>query len=478
MVAFCLRCWPFLLLRLNQVVHGRATDPCGDLEVDPTSAGDNEVNGILENTSGTVVVTGGSGFIGSNLVELLLKRTNYKIRVLDNLETGNILYLDLISQPERLQFHFGDILDLPLLEKVFGVAEDDAARPGDDDAARPRPPPDIVGVFHLAAASKVLPSLIDPKMATFNVKNNALGTANLLEVVRKVILRQEEWRKKHTTDENHRSNQMDDNLYRFKKIVYAGSSTYYGRQSADDIGAFEENMLFSVSSPYAASKYMGELQMNTFDEIHQVPTVNLRFFMVYGPRNPRKGGYAVVTGIFAELKKAGTPLTIEGDGMQYRDFVHVEDVGRACLLALENPSVRGTSINIGSGRTHTILDAAEIVAPGETRRFLPARRNDLKGTLANTCKAKKELKFASAKQFEAEMDFLVQKILRNDNGDFVYENMDRTFQRWFATKSPADGAPPWSSSSLEEKNERVRERIVKQGLLKAALETTADAAEL
>ncbi|CAD7941707.1 unnamed protein product [Amoebophrya sp. A25] len=372
-----------------------------------------------------VLVTGGSGFIGSNLVELLLEY-GYEVRVLDNLETGNILYLNLLDNP-KLRFIFGDILDRAALEKAVKVDENTGSTSNDN--TRPKK---LVGIFHLAAASKVLPSLVDPAMATHNVRNNALGTANLLEISK--------------------------GLPHLRKIVYAASSTYYGNRDPP----LREDMLFSVSSPYAASKYMGELQFDTFDKVHNVPSLNLRFFMVYGPRNPRRGGYAVVTGIFAEQKKAGQKLTIEGHGKQYRDFVHVHDVARACLLAMQSEFVRGTSINVGSGRAHSILEAAEIVAPGEERTYLPARRNDLKGTLADTCRARRELRFATEKVFEVEMTALVQQTLQG-RGDYTYEEMER------ALGVGVFGADIWESLTLDEKNARIRDQIVKEGKLEAAL---------
>eukprot|EP00392_Amoebophrya_sp_AT5.2_P009314 g9342.t1 len=244
----------------------------------------------------TLIVTGGSGFIGSNLVELLLER-GYNVRVLDNLETGNVLYLNL--KHPRLDFFHGDILDLEQLENVSALRgstieaktqeqllgngtesptqqdnENEYDTPQGAGAGIKRPSikttaHDIVGIFHLAAASKVLPSLVDAKMATFNVKNNALGTANLLEVAKR--------------------------LPNLKKIVYAGLWKEKGLRLPSSsatayVGPLQNKLALNtctnnVSSPYAASKYMGELQMDTFDKVHDVPTVNLRFFMVYGPRN-------------------------------------------------------------------------------------------------------------------------------------------------------------------------------------------------
>merc|ERR1712216_97044 len=214
-------------------------DPCRHSAVDshkgqPRSSPDAEL----------VLVTGGSGFIGSHLVAQLLS-LGYTVRVFDSLETGNLLYLDLLHP--RLEFHYGDILDMAALRRAMvGVR----------------------GVFHLAAASKVLPSLRNPNMATFNIERNALGTSNILEAANET---------KHVA-----------------KVIYAASSTYYGNQPTP----FDEHDPFRPTSPYAASKYMGELQMLTNDGLYSLPTLSLRFFMVYGPRNPSEGAYAIVTGKF------------------------------------------------------------------------------------------------------------------------------------------------------------------------------------
>jgi NAD(P)-dependent dehydrogenase (short-subunit alcohol dehydrogenase family) len=191
-----------------------------------------------------ILVTGGSGFIGSHLVESLLE-LGYRVRVFDNLETGNALFLDF-THP-RLEFLLGDITDMKSVEKAFQpseclVGEKNALRCGGPSGFQPgesfgdearvqnsgtqkivKVPVSIV--FHLAAASKVLPSLKDPAMATFNTNQNSVGTANVLQAAKlaKTV----------------------------KKVLYAASSTYYGNHLPPQ----QEDMLFMPSSPYAASKY-------------------------------------------------------------------------------------------------------------------------------------------------------------------------------------------------------------------------------
>ena len=189
-----------------------------------------------------------AGFIGSNLVELLLS-LGYKVRVLDNLSTGNPRYLDRTNN--MLEFMYGDITQLEdCRQAVKGVS----------------------GVFHLAAMSKVLPSMGDVTMARFCVENNVLGTFNVLQA------------------------SLDEGV---KKVVYAASSTAYGNTPVPNV----ETVLPDLQTPYAASKYMGEVLMDQFDRVFNLPTLCLRFFMVYGKRQPSEGAYAIVTGRFVDMVK-------------------------------------------------------------------------------------------------------------------------------------------------------------------------------
>ncbi|KAF4689456.1 hypothetical protein FOZ60_001642 [Perkinsus olseni] len=375
------------------------------LGVDPCSGAPfRETEVVAAGLEEMLLVTGGSGFIGSNLVEDLLD-LGYQVRVFDNLVTGNIQYLPL-DHP-RLEFRYGDIMDMEALR---------AAMEG------------VTGVIHLAAASKVLPSLKNSTMATFNVNVNSVGTANVLEVA-----------------------QQGGTV---RKVIFAASSTFYGNQDLpyretdhfsaeakpqrrsgrvvvnqrrrsyqrwDDADREEAGRagpraretvvyrFFSIqpSSPYSASKAMGELQMQTFDKVYNLATVSLRFFMVYGPRQPRSGAYAIVTGVFAGQRERGEPLTIEGDGLQFRDFVHVKDIARGITLAYQSDRVRGGQpINLGSGEAHTVQELADLVSPNQKR--LPARKNDLRGTLADTCKAKAVLGWSTRKDFRTEMSRIIE----------------------------------------------------------------------
>ena len=186
----------------------------------------------------SILITGGSGFIGSTLVDKLLKTHNqYNIIVIDNLSTGNIMYLQ-IDHP-KLIFIYDNISNKNLIDTIFKEYKIDY-------------------VVHLAAMSKVKPSLGDVTISTFCVEQNILGTSYILENCVK---------------------------YNVKKFIFGASSTYYGNKNIP----FTESDRFQISSPYATTKYMGEELVNTYNKIYGLPTICLRFFMVYGPREPDTG---------------------------------------------------------------------------------------------------------------------------------------------------------------------------------------------
>jgi len=140
--------------------------------------------------------------------------------------------------------------------------------------------------------------------------------------------------------------------------------------------------------------------MLTNDGLYSLPTLSLRFFMVYGPRNPAEGAYAVVTGKFLRRLLEGKKLLIEGSGDQFRDFVHVQDVARACIIGYQSDA-RGTSINVGSGVAYSVKDVADLISSNQ--EHVAPRKNDLNGTLANTCRAKEHLHFNASYDFRDAM---------------------------------------------------------------------------
>ena len=326
-----------------------ARDPCVDLVV---SDGGNHAKRV----KGTkVLVTGGAGFIGSNLVDRLLQ-LGYRVRIFDNLYTGYLRNVPL-SNP-NVELMVGDILDEEALAKAVDGVE---------------------YVYHLAAMSKVVPSLKSSDMARFCTESNALGSWNVLDAVRK----------KGT----------------IKKVVYAASSTYYGNQPAPH----HEDMAPDFLTPYAASKYEGEIQMQMFDRLFGVKTVSTRFFMVYGPRQPSTGAYAIVTGVFAKQAAEGKPLTIEGDGSHYRDFIHVSDIVEGLILSQQTEDLHGDVINLGSGTAFSVQDVADLVSGSQVH--VDARPNDLEGTLADTCKMRKAINYKTQKDFKTEMSYMAKETM-------------------------------------------------------------------
>jgi nucleoside-diphosphate-sugar epimerase len=274
-----------------------------------------------------VLVTGGAGFIGSHLVEALLER-GYQVRVSDNLTLGRSEWLS----PEA-EFVESDIRNL-----------EDCRR-----AAK-----DCVGVFHMAAMSRSAASLDNVEICT---SNNIVGTQNVLTAAREAGCR---------------------------KVIYAGSSTYYGNQKPPH----REEMPPEYLNFYGLSKHVGEEYCQLFDRMYNLPAVVLRYFNVYGPRLSGEGAYALVISIFLRQLNAGQPLTIHGDGEQRRDFVHVRDVARANVLAFES-SIRGRTYNVGTGTTVSVKELANLISPLQTHEA--RRAGDAEVTLADISRIQAEL---------------------------------------------------------------------------------------
>jgi nucleoside-diphosphate-sugar epimerase len=330
----------------------RSKDPCIDVLL-PNGGTD-----ARPGDSQRVLITGGAGFIGSNLVDRLLQ-LGYRIRIFDNLYTGFLRNVPL-DHPD-VEFFLGDILNHTALDLAMK---------------------DIDYVFHLAAMSKVVPSLKDPDMARFCTEANALGSWNVLDSVR--------------------------NQGHVKKVVYAASSTYYGNR----LPPHSEDMAADFLTPYAASKFEGEIQMQMFDRLFGVPTVSTRFFMVYGPRQPSTGAYAIVTGVFAKQAADSKPLTIEGDGTHYRDFIHVRDIVEGLIISQQMIDLRGETINLGSGTAWSVNDVANLISSNQIH--VDPRPNDLEGTLADTCKMKRLLNYRATADFKKEMGFMAQETMNGN----------------------------------------------------------------
>jgi len=280
------------------------------------------------------VVTGGAGFIGSNLVDKLIE-SNHEVHIIDNLLTGKIE-----NCHKKAIFHNYDISDeknLINLKEIFLNTDT---------------------VFHCAASARVQPSILNPIQFE---KNNTIGLIHSLK------------------------SSVDSNVRRF---IYSASSSVYG--PTEKLPSKETDKINPIS-PYATQKYYGEVVCRMFSEVYDIETISLRYFNVYGEKQNLGGAYATVIGIFLNQLKKNQPLTINGDGKQRRDFTYVGDIVSANRLAMNSENVgKGEVINIGSGKNFSVNQIAELME-GETTFVDPVV--EPRESLASIEKAKKLLKW-------------------------------------------------------------------------------------
>ena len=282
-----------------------------------------------------LVVTGGAGFIGSHLAEELVV-AGYPVVILDDLSTGKIENIKELLEKDNVDFTQGSVADLPLLNRLFQNA---------------------CFVFHLAALPSVPRSIENPQ-ATHEVNVN--GTLNVLLAAK----------------EN-----------RVKKVLYASSSSVYGDTPTLPK---KEDMMPRPLSPYAVAKLAGEYYCQVFSKVYNLPTVCLRYFNVYGPRQDPDSQYAAVIPRFIKEAVEGKPPTIFGDGEQTRDFTFVKDAVAANILAAQSDA--GGIYNISRGESITINRLAELVTRLIGNKVEPIhqepRPGDIKHSLADISKAK------------------------------------------------------------------------------------------
>lgn len=275
-----------------------------------------------------IIVTGGAGFIGSHLVDRLVK--DNQVIVIDNLSSGKEENLN-----PKAEFHNLDISDFDNIEPLFK---------------------DVDCVFHLAAIPRVPFSVKDP-ITTSEV--NILGTVNVFKAA------------------------ADNNV---KRVIFASSSSVYGDQDQQPL---KENMLPNAISPYALQKLVGEQFAKLFTDLYKLPVVCLRYFNVFGPRLDPESEYSLVIGKFLKQRSESIPLTIFGDGEQTRGFSYVEDVVEANIKAMENNLKGGEIINIGSKESYSINYLAKWFG-GEVS-YLPKRIGDVLHTQSDINLAKELL---------------------------------------------------------------------------------------
>jgi UDP-glucose 4-epimerase len=286
-----------------------------------------------------LLVTGGAGFIGSHLCEGLLAR-GHQVRVLDNLAYGRREYV-----PSGAEFIEGDIRDLPACQRAARGME---------------------GVFHCAAMSRSGPSQDQIDICT---QSNITGTQNMLLAARDAGVR---------------------------RFIYSGSSTYYGNRAVPH----REDDPPDLLNIYGLTKKVGEDYCLLFEKNFGLACVVLRYFNVYGPRQPETGAYALVLGIFLNRLAQNKALEIHGDGRQRRDFVHVRDVVAANILACEraqDDGVRGDVFNVGSGDNLSVKELADMISPDQVHT--EARKGDATATLADISKIKDRLGWSTRISF-------------------------------------------------------------------------------
>jgi len=275
------------------------------------------------------LVTGGAGFIGSNLVDELIKQ-GHEVVILDNLSTGKKENIN-----PGAKFIEADITDLEKIKPMFKG---------------------IDYVFHLAALPRVQWSIENP-IETHNTNIN--GTLNVLLASRDA---------------------------KVKRLVYSASSSAYGDTQ---VLPLKEDLLPQPMSPYGLHKYVGEHYTRLFSLLYGLETVSLRYFNVYGPRMAFEGAYVTVIARFLEQKKEGQKMTITGDGTQTRDFTYVSDVVAANILAATGKRVgKGEVFNIGAGANYSVNAIAEKLG-GEYEYIAP--RIEPHDTLADNLKAREFL---------------------------------------------------------------------------------------
>jgi UDP-glucose 4-epimerase len=301
------------------------------------------------------LVTGGAGFIGSHLVEALVER-GARVRVLDDFSTGRRENLAAVA--DHIELREGDVTHMKTVERA--VAGCDC-------------------VLHLAAIASVQASLEQPRR-THRV--NVDGTLNVLEAARQAGAR---------------------------RVVFASSTALYGDHTALPL---REALPPHPLSPYAAGKAAGEAYCRAFHASYGLPTVALRFFNVYGPRQDPSNPYSGVISIFTARMTRGERPVIYGDGEQTRDFVYITDAIRAMVLACEREEAIGSVLNVACGKQTSILQLAaalnQVLGTNLTPTFAPARSGEVRFSEGDARRARELLGWEAQVRLQEGLSRLVQ----------------------------------------------------------------------
>jgi UDP-glucose 4-epimerase len=303
------------------------------------------------------LVTGGGGFIGSHIAERLVQG-GYEVVVLDNFFSGSRSNLSAIA--DRIRLVEGDVRDLSTVEECTSGCQ---------------------VVFHEAAIVSV-PYSVEHPQESHDV--NIQGTLNVLEAARRA---------------------------RTRRVVFASSAAIYGEEpTLPKI----ETMRPEPISPYGVEKITGEHYLATWSKLFQVETVALRYFNVFGPRQDPRSAYSGVISIFVDRIISGRPITFFGDGSQCRDFVFVDNVVDANILAATRDGASGRVYNVACGKRTTLVELAYLIEHATERRvqqsFAEPRAGDIKESVADIARARTELGYAPRVDVQEGLSRLVRYV--------------------------------------------------------------------
>lgn len=319
------------------------------------------------------IVTGGAGFIGSHMVELLLKK-GFEVIAIDNMANGQMDNVTIFENNKKYKFLKIDIAD-KFEDSMFQ---------------------DTDYVFHMAAMADIVPSIKQPY--TYH-HANVNGTIRVLEACRK---------------------------YGIKKLVYSASSSCYG---IPDEYPTKEDADIRPEYPYAFTKYIGEQYVMFWNKLYGLPVVSLRYFNAYGTRARTNNTYGAVFKVFLKQKLENQPLTIVGDGTQTRDFVYVTDVAEINLSAAES-DLNGEILNIGTGNPQSVNRLAELI--GGPITHIPKRPGEPDSTHADISKVKNLLNWEPKIRFEEGVKIMLENIdYWKDAPLFTPEKIKEATKDWF-----------------------------------------------
>ncbi|MCX6222389.1 MAG: GDP-mannose 4,6-dehydratase [Bacteroidia bacterium] len=324
-------------------------------------------------TKKIAVVTGGAGFIGSHMVDLLLEN-DIEVRVIDNLSGGHERNLAHHANDSRLNFEQADICNLESGSTLFKGAN---------------------FVFHFAGIGDIVPSIEQP---IAYMQTNIQGTVRVLEASR---------------------------FARINKFVYAASSSCYGLANTPT----REDHPIQPLYPYALSKYQGEQAVFHWHNVYGLPVNSIRIFNAYGTRVRTTGAYGAVFGVFFKQKLAGKPYTVVGDGNQTRDFIYVTDIAKAFLATAQTQRV-GQIYNVGADAPQSVNRLVELLG-GEVV-YVPKRPGEPDCTWADISKITSELGWKPTVPFELGVSKMVAEIENwKDAPLWNPESIGKATETWF-----------------------------------------------